>query len=72
MSSGRGVRPVRALALGAAQRHHVSSAKLGPGAVMLSIPNVIAGTPAPFSAAAGSLAAALGLSALCVQRGKSR
>jgi acetyl esterase/lipase len=60
-----------ALALGSAQFYRVSSARLGPGAAMLAIPKVLAGSLAPFSAVAGAVGAACGLSALWLQRGSS-
>jgi acetyl esterase/lipase len=58
------------LALGSAQFYKVSSARLGPGAFMLSIPKVLAGSLAPFLSVAGAAGAALGLSALWLERGK--
>lgn len=58
------------LALGSAQFYKVSSARLGPGAFMLSIPKVLAGSLAPFLAVAGAVGAALGLSAIWLERGK--
>jgi acetyl esterase/lipase len=60
-----------ALALGSAQFYRVSSARLGPGAMMLAIPKILAGSLAPFSAVAGAAGAACGLSALWLQRGSS-
>jgi acetyl esterase/lipase len=58
------------LALGSARFYKVSSARLGPGAFMLSIPKVLGGSLAPFLAVAGAVGAAFGLSALWLDRGK--
>jgi acetyl esterase/lipase len=65
-----GILSFSSLALGGAQFYKVSSATLGPGAFMLSIPKVLAGSLAPFLAVAGAVGAAFGLSALWLERGK--
>jgi acetyl esterase/lipase len=59
-----------ALALSSAQFYRVSSARLGPGAMMLAIPKILAGSLAPFSAVAGAAGAVCGLSALWLQHGR--
>ena len=46
------------LALGSAQFYKVSSARLGPGAFMLSIPKLLGGALAPFLAVAGAVVTA--------------
>ncbi len=61
-----------ALALGTARFYRVSSSTLGPGAFMLSMPKIVGGALAPFSALAGAVGAAFGLSALWLERGKVR
>jgi acetyl esterase/lipase len=58
-----------ATTLGGAQFYRVSSATLGPGAMLLAIPKVLAGSLAPFSAVAGAVGAAFGLAALRLGRG---
>jgi hypothetical protein len=65
-----GILSFSSLALGSAQFYKVSSARLGPGAFMLSIPKVLGGSLAPFLAVAGAVGAAFGLSALWLERGK--
>jgi acetyl esterase/lipase len=63
-----GVLAYPALALGGAQFYRVPGAALGPGAFMLSIPKLLGGSLAPFLAVAGAAGAALGLSALGLER----
>jgi hypothetical protein len=58
-----------ALGLSSAQYYRVSSATLGPGAVLLTIPKHVEGALAPFVGMAGALGAACGLSALWMERG---
>ena len=65
-----GILSFSSLAVGSAQFYKVSSARLGPGAFMLSIPKVLGGSLAPFLAVAGAVGAAFGLSALWLERGK--
>jgi len=65
-----GILSFSSLALGSARFYKVSSARLGPGAFMLSIPKVLGGSLAPFLAVAGAVGAAFGLSALWLERGK--
>jgi acetyl esterase/lipase len=60
------------LALGCAQFYKVSSARLGPGAFMLSMPKLLGGSLAPLLAGAGAAGAALTLSALWLERGNGR
>jgi acetyl esterase/lipase len=59
------------LALSSAQFYRVSSATLGPGAFMLSIPKILCGSLAPFSAVVGAVGVACGLSALWLERSSS-
>lgn len=66
-----GILSFSALALGSVQFYRVSSATLGPGAFMLSIPKILAGSLAPFLAVAGATGSILGLSALWLERGRS-
>jgi hypothetical protein len=61
-----------ALALSSTQSYSVSSATLGPGAFLLTIPKHIEGALAPFVALAGAVGAACGLSALWLQRGEPK
>jgi hypothetical protein len=65
-----GILSFSSLALGSAQFYKVSSARLGPGAFMLSIPKVLGGSLAPFLAVAGALGAVFGLSSRWLERGK--
>jgi acetyl esterase/lipase len=65
-----GILSVSALALGSTQFYRVSGAALGPGAFMLSIPKILAGSLAPFAGVAGVVGAAFGLSALWLERGR--
>ena len=65
-----GILSASALALGSAQFYRVSSARLGPGAFMLSIPKILGGALAPFLAVAGAGGAVLGLTALWLERGR--
>jgi acetyl esterase/lipase len=53
-----------ALAMSSAQFYRISSATLGPGAFMLSIPKILGASLAPLAAVAGGAGAALALSAL--------
>jgi acetyl esterase/lipase len=64
-----GILAFSALALGSAQFYRVSGATLGPGAFMLSIPKILAGSLASLVGVAGAVGAALGLSALWLERG---
>ncbi len=65
-----GILSFSALALGSAQFYRVSAATLGPGAFMLSIPKILAGSLAPFAGVAGGVGAIFGLSALWLERGR--
>ena len=65
-----GILSFSSLALGTAQFYKVSSARLGPGAFMLSMPKLLGGSLAPFLAMAGAVGAAFGLWALWLERGK--
>ncbi len=67
-----GIFSCSALALGSARFYRVSSSTLGPGAFLLSIPKILGGALAPFSAVAGAVGAAFGLSALWLERRKVR
>ncbi|PVY95466.1 alpha/beta hydrolase [Actinomycetospora cinnamomea] len=67
-----GTLSLSALALGSSQFYRVSSARLGPGAFLLSIPKLLCAALAPFLAAAGATGAACGLSALLLERGTHR
>jgi acetyl esterase/lipase len=67
-----GIASYSALALSSAQYYSVSSATLGPGAFLLTIPKHVAGALAPFVAMAGAVGAACGLSALWLQRSASK
>jgi acetyl esterase/lipase len=58
------------LALSGAQFYRVSSATLGPGAFMLSIPKILGGSLAPSLAIAGVVGAAFCLFAVWLQREK--
>ena len=64
-----GILSFSALALSSSQFYSVSSATLGPGAFMLSIPKILAGSLAPFLAVAGAVGVAFGLWALWGERG---
>lgn len=67
-TSAGGTLSFSALALGSAQFYKVSAAALGPGAILLSIPKYLGGALAPFLAVTGAAGAALGLSALWLER----
>jgi hypothetical protein len=64
-----GIASYSALALSSAQYYRVSSATLGPGAILLTIPKHVEGALAPFVGVAGAVGAACGLSALWMERG---
>ncbi|MHB1413864.1 MAG: alpha/beta hydrolase [Chloroflexota bacterium] len=63
-----GILSFSALALGSSQFYRVSGVTLGPGAFMVSIPKILGGSLAPVLAVAGATGAALGLSALGLER----
>jgi acetyl esterase/lipase len=65
-----GILAFTSLALGSAQFYRVSSATLGPGAFMLSIPKILGGSLAPLLALAGAAGAVLALSSLWLGRGQ--
>jgi hypothetical protein len=58
------------LALGSAQFYRVSAARLGPGAFMLSMPKLVAGSLAPLLAITGAAGAGLAMAALWLDRGR--